>query len=82
MKLLGLLNCTLPVLRKAQTCEACGQLFACEISLGKGCWCGEVTLSDETLQHLRATYRKCVCRSCLEKAETNSSMREMQGERL
>jgi hypothetical protein len=31
----------LPVLRKAQQCEACGESFTCEISLGKGCWCGK-----------------------------------------
>jgi len=54
MKLLKQIGLSLPVLRKTQACEACGEIFACEISLGKGCWCGEIELSDETRRELRA----------------------------
>ncbi len=68
----------LPVLRKTQRCEACGQSFACEISLGKGCWCGEVTLSEDTRHELLATYRNCLCRACLEKAEARNARLEEQ----
>lgn len=59
----------LPVLRKTQTCPACGESFACELSLAKGCWCTEVKLSEETRQQLRERYSGCLCRACLEQAE-------------
>jgi len=35
MKLLKQIGLALPVLRKTLACEACGETFACEISLGK-----------------------------------------------
>lgn len=54
-------------LLKTHACEACGEPFTCEISIGKGCWCGEVKLSEDTLLELRAKYGNCVCRTCLEK---------------
>ncbi len=76
MKLLSTLTSKLPVLRRSQTCEACGQPFACEISLGTGCWCGEVNLSDQTRRELRAKYTACLCRSCLERAEASNSKSE------
>lgn len=81
MKLLKRIGLMLPELGKTQACEACGESFACEISLGKGCWCGEVKLSDETRQELRANYRNCLCRACLEKAEGKSLKSEAQSER-
>ena len=68
MKLLKQIGHRLPVLRRAQTCEACGETFACEISLATGCWCAEIKLSDETRQELRANYKSCLCRARLEKA--------------
>lgn len=58
----------LPVLKRARTCEACGQAFACELNLATGCWCAEIKLSDETRAELRSKYRDCLCRSCMEKA--------------
>ena len=73
MKLLKQIGLKLPVLRKTQACEACGESFSCEISLGTGCWCGEIKLSDETRQELRAKYTSCLCRACLEKAEGTKS---------
>jgi hypothetical protein len=74
MKLLTILGSKLPVLRKTQACEACGQSFACEIFLGTGCWCGEVKVSDETRLQLRANYTSCLCRACLEKAAATDSL--------
>lgn len=68
MKLLKQIGLKLPVLRKAQVCEACGETFACEISVSIGCWCREINLSDETRQELRAKYTGCLCRACLKKA--------------
>ncbi|HEU4509673.1 MAG TPA: cysteine-rich CWC family protein [Pyrinomonadaceae bacterium] len=58
----------LPVLNRPQNCPACGEAFACEISLG-GCWCTSVKVSASTLKALRDQYNGCLCRSCLEKAE-------------
>ena len=76
MKLLKQIGLTLPVVRKAQACEACGETFACEISLGMGCWCGEIKLSDETRQELRRKYKNCLCRASLEKAAATNSTSE------
>jgi hypothetical protein len=58
-----------PTLKRSQTCEACGQPFACEISL-TGCWCSGVRLSDEVRARIRARYNTCLCRTCLEALQT------------
>jgi hypothetical protein len=71
MAILRRIGLNLPVLRKSQTCPACGESFACELSLAKGCWCAEVKLSDETRQQLRERYSDCLCRACLEQAENS-----------
>ncbi|MGZ8844341.1 MAG: cysteine-rich CWC family protein [Pyrinomonadaceae bacterium] len=47
-------------------CEACGQEFSCGMSL-RGCWCASVELSDETRAELKALYKDCLCRECLER---------------
>lgn len=78
VSLLKRIGLKLPVLRKTQPCEACGKSFACEISLSKGCWCGEVKLSEDTRQELRAKYSTCLCRACLEKAEARNANSEEQ----
>jgi hypothetical protein len=75
MTLLKRIGLALPVIRKTQACEACGESFACELSLAKGCWCTEVKLSDNTRQELRAKYTNCLCRACLEKAEAGNTAR-------
>lgn len=74
MKLLERFNFSLPVLRRPQSCQACGQSFACEIGI-KGCWCSHVKVSEETREAIRAKYRRCLCRTCLQKAEVESSER-------
>lgn len=76
MKLLSILGSRLPVLRKTQDCEGCGQSFACEISLGRGCWCMNVKLCEGTRQELRAKYKACLCRGCLERAEASHQAAE------
>jgi len=81
MKLLKQIGLKLPVLRKSQACEACGETFACEISLGTGCWCAEIKLSDEARKELRAKYRNCLCRACLEKAAAANSSSEARSDR-
>jgi len=47
-------------------CEACGNEFQCGATL-TGCWCTQVKLTDETRASLRGRYKKCLCRTCLER---------------
>jgi len=47
-------------------CEACGNDFKCGATL-TGCWCVNVKLTDETRESLRSKYKKCLCRTCLER---------------
>ena len=53
-------------LRRAMTCESCGQPFRCELALG-GCWCKDVPLTDAERTAIRARYRDCLCPECLKK---------------
>jgi hypothetical protein len=55
-----------PSLREPSACESCGGEFACGARLA-GCWCGEIKLSEETRAELRARFRGCLCRACLER---------------
>ena len=65
----NVLTKVLPVINRPQQCPACGEAFACEIGL-QGCWCSEVKVSASTLETLRGKYKGCLCRACLEKAES------------
>lgn len=56
----------LPVLKGPSVCEACGGEFVCGAPLA-GCWCAEVELSEAVRAELRARYRGCLCRGCLER---------------
>jgi hypothetical protein len=47
-------------------CEACGAAFSCGAALS-GCWCAEVTLTEEVRAGLRERYGGCLCRACLER---------------
>lgn len=47
-------------------CESCGNEFQCGATL-TGCWCADVKLTDEVRADLRTRYKKCLCRTCLEK---------------
>ncbi|MGB8509391.1 MAG: cysteine-rich CWC family protein [Pyrinomonadaceae bacterium] len=49
----------------SSTCESCGQAFACGASLD-GCWCAGVELDETARAELRARYKSCLCRACLE----------------
>jgi hypothetical protein len=62
-KLAGLVS---PRLGKPLVCEACGNEFSCGASL-RGCWCSEISLSDEARIELKSRYRECLCRECLER---------------
>jgi ribosomal protein L34E len=48
------------------TCPACGQGFACGMSL-RGCWCSEIQLADVVRAELKRRYTGCLCRACLER---------------
>ncbi len=52
--------------RAEETCAACGEKFVCGVTLA-GCWCSEVKLSEETRAELKARYKGCLCRACLER---------------
>ncbi|MGI8654233.1 MAG: cysteine-rich CWC family protein [Pyrinomonadaceae bacterium] len=41
-------------------CESCG-------AAQQGCWCSEIKLSESGRDQLRARFRKCLCRLCLER---------------
>ena len=60
-----------PRWRDASRCDACGEDFVCGATLA-GCWCTEVKLTAETRAELRARYRGCLCRACLERARDGS----------
>lgn len=68
MNLASRLFAKLPTLSRSQQCESCGQPFSCELGL-QGCWCNEVKVSETTRERLRAKFKSCVCRRCLEQAE-------------
>jgi hypothetical protein len=51
--------------RGAEACESCGAEFECGASLAS-CWCSEVKLDDAARAELRARFRRCLCRACLE----------------
>jgi hypothetical protein len=76
MAILKRLVSSLPVLRRNQVCPACGESFACELSVAKGCWCGEIKLSDAARAELRSKYNGCLCRACLEKTESENAKLE------
>ena len=82
MTLLKRIGLMLPVLRKKQACAACGESFACEITIGEGCWCSEVKLSEKTRQELRARYSSCLCRACLQEAEARNTESDDREETL
>ena len=50
----------------AETCPACGEKFECGATI-KGCWCSEVKLSEAAREEMKAKYKGCLCRTCLEK---------------
>lgn len=58
--------------REPSTCEACGQAFQCGAKL-TGCWCAAIELSEETRAALRAKYRGCLCKECLEGCASSNS---------
>ena len=74
MTLLERLKIRIPVLRIPQSCEGAGRSFACEIGL-RGCWCSHVIVSERTREVLRAKYRRCLCRACLDKGEIENAGR-------
>jgi Cysteine-rich CWC len=52
--------------KEPSTCEGCGDAFTCGATL-RGCWCMHVKLTANVRKNLRARYKDCVCRACLER---------------
>src|SRR5262249_6828297 len=60
----GCRNCPYPAdAVSLKTCPRCAQSFDCRGAAG--CWCGAVRLSAATLDHLKRSYRDCLCPTCL-----------------
>ena len=53
-------------------CESCGNKYTCGASLS-GCWCAEIKVTDEARTEMKARYRDCLCRECLERIGTHAS---------
>lgn len=49
---------------EAKVCSMCGETFGCGARLD-GCWCTDVTVSQETVDSLKADYDDCLCPKCL-----------------
>jgi hypothetical protein len=47
-----------------KACAKCGEQFGCGATSG-GCWCSGLTLSRDTLEHLRDKFDSCLCPNCL-----------------
>ena len=73
MKLRKIVSYIAPSLRPSQKCEACGEEFHCGASVW-GCWCAQSKLTDVQRTALRAKYRNCLCRACLEKAARDEQL--------
>jgi len=53
-------------LTRQRVCESCGIDFSCGASL-LGCWCSEVSLTEETRAELKSRFKDCLCSDCLNK---------------
>ena len=56
--------------KEPSTCEGCGDQFTCGATL-TGCWCMHVKVTADARANLRARYRHCVCRACLDREAAN-----------
>ena len=52
-----------------KTCQRCGVEFGCG---GSCCWCDEVKLDAQVRGELRQQFTDCLCRSCLEQAQSEA----------
>ncbi|MGH9831871.1 MAG: cysteine-rich CWC family protein [Blastocatellia bacterium] len=64
-----------PFRRAPRACESCDQSFVCGASL-KGCWCFNIKLSAAVRKQMRARYKDCLCRACLEMIARQSGKEE------
>jgi hypothetical protein len=55
-------------------CSKCGESFACKQE-EMGCWCEQVELSMEALNHLKENYENCLCPACLKTFEAQFSVK-------
>ena len=46
-------------------CASCGETFGCGAMLD-GCWCTEVTLSEEITAEIARDFDGCLCPKCLD----------------
>jgi Cysteine-rich CWC len=53
-----------PKNNEPSVCASCGETFGCGAKL-EGCWCTEVTLSEEILAGIAKEFNGCLCPKCL-----------------
>ncbi len=49
-----------------KVCESCSAEFGCGAKLD-GCWCTELTLTEQQAETIRTKFTDCLCPTCLEK---------------
>src|SRR5579884_2374949 len=64
-----------PGCKRTKRCPACGTEFTC---CAGGCWCDEVSLSQDALQRLQQTHADCLCPACLHRVAAESLSRSAQ----
>jgi len=53
-----------PEYKDSSVCESCGDEFTCGVSI-RGCWCTEISVSEDVRRELKKQFKKCLCRNCL-----------------
>jgi hypothetical protein len=53
---------------EAKVCESCSNKFGCGANLD-GCWCAELTISDDAAAELKEKFDDCLCPDCLARFE-------------
>lgn len=55
-------------------CASCGETFGCGAKLD-GCWCTEVTLSEESTASIAKDFNGCLCPKCLSSFASRPSIK-------
>ncbi len=59
-------------------CGSCGETFGCGAKLD-GCWCTDVTLSEEITAAIAKEFNGCLCPKCLLKAASETPTQDAKG---
>ncbi len=64
----------LPEKNEPCVCASCGETFGCGAKFD-GCWCTEVTLSEEATAEVAKNFDGCLCPKCLNAFASRPSMK-------